>query len=194
MEFRKFSPNSTAVGTFTGPAGTFRQRTEIGDTQARHRPAPEDLPAHPAAARARARITPPARTEPFAMITADPRFEQDLAALLEENDITPGLLDVLNRLASRPAYYKMPAYSRYSQLAFIAALGFSEVNRQLIRASVAFLEREFARRLAVGDGRVRDYLLCMAHISGWDLDPGEERDSTGQRRQPGLHYAVHLRR
>jgi hypothetical protein len=42
-----------AVGTFAGPAGTFRQRTEISQDQqdiltpARHRPAPEDLPAHP---------------------------------------------------------------------------------------------------------------------------------------------------
>ena len=42
-----------AVGTFNGPAGTFRQRTEISPRPgghprpARHRPAPEDLPAHP---------------------------------------------------------------------------------------------------------------------------------------------------
>ncbi len=41
------------IGTFTGPAGTFRQRTEITKTPARHpqpapdRPAAEDLPAHP---------------------------------------------------------------------------------------------------------------------------------------------------
>jgi hypothetical protein len=108
------------------------------------------------------------------MIPADPRFGQDLAALLQANDITPALLDVLDELPSRPAFYSMPVYTRYSQLGFMAGLEIAEVNRQLIRASTAFLERELARRAAAGDDRTRDYLLCMVAIDGWDLEPDLE--------------------
>jgi hypothetical protein len=108
------------------------------------------------------------------MIAADPRFGPDLAAVLQENDITPGLLDVLDRLPDRPACYSMPVYARYSQLGFMAGLEFAEVNRQLIRASTGFLERELARRAAAGDDRTRDYLLCMVTIDGWDLEPDFE--------------------
>jgi hypothetical protein len=97
-------------------------------------------------------------TEHPAVITIDPRFERGLAVMFEQNDITAGLLDTLDQLASRPAFYSMPVYTRYAQLGFMAEQGYPEVNRQLIRASVAFLERELARRLAAGDDRVRDYL------------------------------------
>jgi hypothetical protein len=115
------------------------------------------------------------------MIMADPRFGAGLAALLQDNDISPGLLDVLDKLPSRPACYSMPVYTRYSQLRFMAGLEFAEMNRQLIRASTGFLERELARRAAAGDDRTRDYLLCMVTITGWDLDPdsGFERGFNG---------------
>lgn len=118
-------------------------------------------------------------TEHPAVITIDSRFERGLAVMFEENDITPGLLDILDQVASRPAFYSMPVYTRYAQLGFMAEQGYPEVNRQLIRASVAFLEQELARRLAVGDARVRDYLLCMVSITGWDLDPDDERGFNG---------------
>jgi hypothetical protein len=113
------------------------------------------------------------------MISADPRFGPGLAELLEENDIVPGLLDVLDELPSRPAWYSMPVYTRYSQLGFMAGLGFGEMNRHLIRASTGFLERELARRASSGDDRVRDYLLCMVTVTGWNLDHIPERMING---------------
>jgi hypothetical protein len=55
------------VGTFHGPAGTFRQRTEISPAQAaihpaRHRPAAQDLPAHPSREPLTSRNTQPRYT------------------------------------------------------------------------------------------------------------------------------------
>jgi hypothetical protein len=122
------------------------------------------------------------------MVTCDPKFRNELAAVLEENDITPGLLDILDELPSRPAFYSMPVYTRYSQLAFMAGLGFAETNRQLIRASTGFLERELDRRHAAGDDRARDYLLCMVTIPGWDLEPDSEQENTGGCNDGTLDY------
>jgi len=121
------------------------------------------------------------------MITLDSRFEPGLAALLEQNDITPGLLDVLDELPSRPAYYSVPVWTRRSQLEFMAGLGCAEVNRQLIRVGVAFLERELDRRLAAGDTRPRDSLLCMVSITDWTLTSDDEL-SDGRCNDGSLDY------
>ena len=80
-------------------------------------------------------------------MTVDSRYEKEFEALFARQGIKSATWEHVQ------TFEELPAYSRYDELGFMTGLSLSDMNRQLIKASVCILERIVGSRSGSGDAR-----------------------------------------
>ena len=96
-------------------------------------------------------------------MTVDRRYEEEFEALFARQGIKSAAWEHVQ------TFEELPVYSRYDELEFMTGLSLSDVNRQLIKASVCMLERITDSRSGSGDARTPKRLLFMVSVTDWHI-------------------------